>query len=80
MVAVYIIKSTSGKYYCGMTNSIIRRWGEHKDGKSKFFQYQHPIEVVYISFHSSYSVARKYEIYIKRFGIRSFIFKFGGIL
>lgn len=29
---VYIIKCNNGRYYTGITNDVIRRWGEHKKG------------------------------------------------
>jgi putative endonuclease len=75
MIAVYIILTHYGTYYTGMTNSIIRRWGQHVRGESSYLRRVKPKEVVYIEFWPNYSVAGRRERYIKRIGAGKFLIK-----
>jgi len=68
-VVCYIILAHDGTYYCGITNSIIRRWKEHVSGKSKYLKFHRPKEVVYLEWFEGYSLALKKERQIKNFGV-----------
>lgn len=68
-VCVYIISTHYGTYYCGMTNSNIRRWKQHVNGQSKYLSIYKPKEIVHVEFYNSYKSARKREIQIKQSGV-----------
>lgn len=69
-VVCYILKSHRGTYYCGITNYLLRRWKEHRSGKSKYTAKFGAKEVVYVCFFDSYDNARRKEIDIKRAGVQ----------
>lgn len=75
MIAVYIIRTHFGTYYTGMTNSLIRRWGQHIGGKSSYLRRVRPREVVHVEFYPNYSKASKKERYIKSVGARKYLLK-----
>lgn len=72
-VCCYIIKTHYGTYYCGVTNSIIRRWKEHVKGQSKYLSIYKPKKVIYLGWFNSYDEALRLERYIKRYGVRKFV-------
>lgn len=69
-VVLYIYKSCRGTYYCGITNNLIRRVKEHKEGKSKYGKYFGFKEVVYLEWFDSYEEARQRELVIKYGGVK----------
>ena len=71
-IVCYIISTHYGTYYCGITNSLIRRWKEHVNKESKYLSIYSPKEVVYIEVYESYDTARKREIQIKQNGVGKF--------
>lgn len=71
-VVVYIIATHFGTYYCGMTNSLLRRWKEHVKGESKYLSIYVPKEVVHVEWFESYEKAAKREKEIKRGGVGLF--------
>ena len=69
-VVLYIFKSCRDTYYCGISNNLIRRMKEHKEGKSKYGKYYGFKEVVYVEWFDSYDLARLRELQIKRGGVK----------
>lgn len=72
---VYIIKSTSGTYYTGITINLLQRWQQHKDGKSSYFKYFRPLEVIYIEFYNDKSKCARKERKIKSIGAKKYLLK-----
>jgi len=74
-IIVYIIVTHYGTYYTGITNNLIRRWKEHKEGKSSYLSKFKPKEVIFIeSFNTRKEAARK-ERYIKKVGAYKYLLK-----
>lgn len=65
---VYIIETTSGKLYTGITKDIERRFNEHLNSKkgAKFFRLNTPKKVVYEEKFKDRSEASKREWQIKQ--------------
>lgn len=76
-VCLYIIKGKSGMFYCGITNSIIRRFQEHKKGFSKWGSLNGVEMVVYQEWFRNYKEAREREVYIKKRGVRRYLVRVG---
>ncbi|MFW9963165.1 MAG: GIY-YIG nuclease family protein [Candidatus Sifarchaeia archaeon] len=69
MYFVYIIETTDGTYYTGMTTDIARRFQEHLSGNSKsatYLQMHKPAFVVYIEECRTRSDAIRLEQELKR--------------
>lgn len=73
MIALYIILTHFGTYYTGITNSIIRRWNDHKEGKSSYLRKFSPKEVVYIEFYNDRKEAAKNERRVKKIGAKKYM-------
>ena len=74
MFHLYILRSLkNGKYYVGSTKDVEKRLRQHNDGKTKSIKAFVPYELVYKEVYSSYSQARKRELYIKSRKSRKFI-------
>ncbi len=70
---VYMVITSCGKLYTGISTDVKRRFQEHQDmfenkkGKgAKFFRGHQPMEVVYMSAYESRSDASKRESQIKK--------------
>lgn len=64
---VYIIRTTSGKLYTGITTDLKRRLEKHKNKKgAKYFRTETPSEIVFTEDHKNRSEATKREIEIKK--------------
>lgn len=66
---VYIIETTSGKYYTGITTDVERRFDEHKSNPkkgAKFFRSNTPKKVIYTENYENRSLATKRECEIKK--------------
>lgn len=64
---LYIIETTSGKLYTGITTDLERRFKQHKTGKgAKFFHKNIPKKIVYTEEHPDRSLASKRECAIKK--------------
>ena len=65
---VYLIKTKTNKYYCGITTNVTRRFNEHCAGSkgAKFFRGNPPLKIEYIEEVSSRSEASSREIEIKK--------------
>jgi putative endonuclease len=65
---VYIIESTDGSLYTGVTTDIDRRFAEHRDKRTgaRFFRGRQPLKVVYSENHPDRSSAQKREADIKK--------------
>lgn len=65
---VYIIQTTSGKLYTGITTDLKRRFENHKSGKqgAKFFHISKPERIVFQETYPTRSEATRREIEIKR--------------
>jgi len=69
-VVMYILQSNRQTFYCGITNCLLRRWNEHKRGKSKYCKLYGAKAIVYLEWFDSYEEARQREKEIKRGGVR----------
>lgn len=65
---VYIIETENGKYYCGITKDVERRFNEHKDDPkgAKFTKANPPKKIVYTEECQDRSQASKREYEIKQ--------------
>lgn len=64
---VYLIQTTSGKIYTGITNNLERRFAAHQKNKgARFFRISSPEKVVKIEYFANRSEATKREIAIKK--------------
>lgn len=67
MWQVYILKSTSNKwYYVGSTNRLSERIKEHNSGKVRSTKHFKPLKVVYTKGFATESEARSYERRLKK--------------
>lgn len=65
---VYIIETTSGKFYTGITTDVERRFLEHRDDPkkgAKFFRGHSPKRVIHTEEFENRSLASKREYEIK---------------
>lgn len=65
---VYMIRSSSGKLYTGITNHLERRFTEHQKGSrgARFFYFSKPEAIVFREFHPDRSSASRRECAIKK--------------
>lgn len=65
---VYMIKTSDGKLYTGITKDMMRRFTEHasKQKGAKFFHFASPEKIVYRQSFESRGEATKREIAIKK--------------
>lgn len=65
---VYLIQTTSGKIYTGITNNLERRFKAHQNQNkgARFFRISSPEKVVTIEYFANRSEATKREIAIKK--------------
>lgn len=65
---VYIIRTSCGKLYTGITNQLERRFSEHSTHQkgAKFFHFSTPEEIVFRESHENRSSASKREAAIKK--------------
>jgi putative endonuclease len=65
---VYIIRTSSGMLYTGITTDLERRLKEHKNGKkgARFFHISNAEEVVFREPHENRSQASKREAEVKK--------------
>ena len=68
VIWLYVIRSREGKYYTGITNDIVRRLKEHKNGVSKSTRNYRGIELVWTKTFSERKEARVWEVRIKKKG------------
>jgi putative endonuclease len=62
MYFTYILRSlSSGRYYIGSTNNLIRRFHEHQSGENKATRNRGPWEVVHYEIHATRSAAVRCE-------------------
>ena len=74
-IVCYIISTHYGTFYTGITNNLIRRWNEHKQGKSSYLSKFTPKEVVYVEVLSNRKAAAKKEKYIKSVGAKNYLLR-----
>lgn len=76
MFSVYILQSiSSGRYYVGHTDDLMRRLSEHNTGMTKYTQRDKPWKVVYTEQYATRSEAMKREHEIKKKKSRKYIEK-----
>lgn len=65
---VYMIQTSSGKLYTGITTDLKRRFQEHRKRKkgARFFHLSRAEEIVFVEGHPNRSAATKREIAIKK--------------
>ncbi|HQF57446.1 MAG TPA: GIY-YIG nuclease family protein [Candidatus Magasanikbacteria bacterium] len=61
----YVLKDDYNKLYKGVTNNLVRRFNEHKKGKTKTTSRMKGLKVVYTEEFDSFKEARKREVYFK---------------
>lgn len=66
---VYIIRTSDGQLYTGITTDIQRRWKEHSSGKggARYFRARKPEHLCLVEEHVDRSTASKREAEIKKF-------------
>ena len=65
---VYIVESSNGKLYTGITTDVERRFREHHEGNkgARFFRTTQPVRIAWRETHSDRSSATKREMAIKK--------------
>ena len=64
---LYILCCRDGTLYTGITDNLIRRLEQHRNGKgAKYTRGRGPLQVVYLEQCQNHSVALRREIAIKR--------------
>jgi putative endonuclease len=65
---VYIIQTTSGKLYTGITTDLERRFKDHLETKkgARFFNFSNPEKILFRETHPNRSEATKREMGIKK--------------
>lgn len=65
---VYVIQTTTGKLYTGITNNLQRRFDQHQSKRkgARFFHFSNPERIVFRESHPNRSKASKREIAIKK--------------
>jgi len=64
---VYIIETTQGKLYTGITNDLAKRTHMHKCGRgAKYFRIDPPLRVLWQEAQTSKQIAASREVAIKR--------------
>ena len=65
---VYIIRTSDGQLYTGITTDIQRRWQEHSSGKggARYFRARKPESLCLVEEHADRSTASKREAEIKK--------------
>jgi putative endonuclease len=66
---VYMIRTSDGQLYTGITTDMQRRWREHCSGKggARYFRTRRPQAICFLETHSDRSSASKREAQIKAF-------------
>ena len=67
--SVYLIRTSDGSYYAGITTDVARRWREHCSGTkkaAKFFRIRKPERLAYVEGGHTRSSAARRESRIKR--------------
>ena len=66
MYYVYIICSSTGRYYVGVTDDVARRVAQHNAGVSLWTAREHGWRVVHTEEYATLGKARRRELQIKR--------------
>ena len=78
---VYILRSLrSGRYYCGHTKALYRRFLEHNSGKSLSTRSGKPWALEWWEYHPSRGEAMRREQEIKARGVVRFLEGLGGAI
>jgi len=72
---IYILKSSDGKLYKGVTANLHRRLLEHKAGKTLTTRRMKDLEVIYTEGYDDWQTARQREKYLKSAAGRRFLKK-----
>ena len=70
---VYILCLNNGRYYVGSTNSILRRYREHRKGSVKSTNSVRPLKLTFFQKYDTLKQARIIEYRIKKFKRRDII-------
>ena len=62
---VYVLQSSDGKIYKGVTNNLSRRLKEHNSGQTKTTSRMKDLKVVYMEEYDNFKEARRRELYLK---------------
>lgn len=65
---MYILRCSDGSYYTGVTNNIVRRLAEHKNGKhvGSYTFTRRPVELIYYEFYQYILNAIRREKQLKK--------------
>lgn len=74
-VCVYIILTTVGTYYVGVTNNLNRRIKQHERTESSYFKKHVVLKVVHVKWYDSRVIAAKKEKEIKSIGAKKYLLK-----
>ena len=69
MYYLYLLRCADNSLYCGQTNDLEKRVGQHSSGKSKSAKYTRnrlPIKLVYIEEYPNLTAALRREMEIKK--------------
>ena len=72
---VYVLQSSDGKAYKGVTNNLSRRLKEHNSGQTKTTSRMKDLKIIYTEEHDNFANARKRELYLKSAAGRRFLKK-----
>ena len=62
---IYILRCADNRLYIGSTRDIDKRIEAHKDGKVRTTKSRRPIKLIYSEEMTTYTEARKRELYLK---------------
>ena len=74
-IVCYIINTHYGTFYTGITNNLIRRWKEHKEGKSSYLSKFKPKQIIHVEVFNTRREAAKKERYIKSVGASKYLLR-----
>ena len=70
---VYVLRDELGKHYKGLTNNLLRRLSEHRNGKTQTTSRMSNLVVVYTEEYDNFITARRRELYLKSAAGRKFL-------
>lgn len=70
---VYILSLSTGKFYCGITNDLDRRYKEHTKQRKSWASKQGVKKLIWSVSVDTRKKARVIEKYIKRYGVNKYV-------
>lgn len=72
-IYLYILKLVDGRYYCGITNDLVRRFKEHSESYKSWASKVGVIKIEYTRSFDTRKQAARMEKKIKLFGVSNFM-------